>query len=244
MRSNLMHASQRDDTCRTAFTLIELLVVIAIIGVLTSMLMPALARAKAKAQRIQCVNQLRQIGLAVREFANDHRDIFPSQVEIGDGGARARPNAWEHFGVMSNELVTPRILVCPSDKERRPAGDFSGLPQGFTYATNRNRTLSYFVGTHAYSQQSQTLIAGDRNITNGLGQLESCRPANISSGAMSLDPRRSSNIRWTLPIHRNVGNICLADGSIFMATQARLRAHVVLDPVGGDPNGRNHVLVP
>jgi prepilin-type N-terminal cleavage/methylation domain-containing protein len=227
-----------------AFTLIELLVVIAIIAILAGLLMPALARAKSKAVRIHCVSQLRQVGLAMRSFANDHRDLFPSQVEVNDGGARTRPTAWEHFAVLSNELSTPRILVCSSDKERKPALDFTGQPEGFTYTTNRNRTLSYFVGTHAYSQQSQTLLAGDRNITNGLPQLESCGPASLSSGAMSLDPSRSSAIKWTPPLHRNIGNICLADGSIFMATQARLRIHVVKDPVGGDPNGRNHVLVP
>jgi prepilin-type N-terminal cleavage/methylation domain-containing protein len=229
---------------RLAFTLIELLVVIAIIAILAGMLLPALARAKGKALRIQCVSQLRQVGLAMRSFANEHRDLFPPQVELADGGARTRPNAWEHFAVLSNELTTPRILICPSDKDRKPAADFSGQPQGFLATTNRNKTLSYFVGTHAYSQQSQTLLAGDRNITNGLGQLERCRPADLSSGAMSLDPRRSSNIRWTPLLHRDAGNICLADGSIFMASPIRLRAHVVLDPVGGDPNGRNHGLVP
>ena len=238
-----MH-SDHQDAGRVAFTLIELLVVIAIIAILASMLMPALAQAKSKAVRIQCVNQLRQVGFAMRDFANDHRDLSPSQVPIADGGARTRPSAWEHFAVLSNELVIPRILMCPSDKNRKPAENFSGEPRGFTYATNRNQTLSYFVGTHAYSQQSQTLLAGDRNITNGLAQLESCGPADLSSGAMSLDPSRSSNIKWTPPLHRNVGNICLADGSIFMATQIKLRIHVVKDPIGGDPNGRNHVLVP
>jgi prepilin-type N-terminal cleavage/methylation domain-containing protein len=227
-----------------AFTLIELLVVIAIIAILASLLMPALARAKGKALRIQCVSQLQQVGFAMRSFANEHRDTFPPQVEIADGGTRALSDPWMHFSVLSNELTTPRILFCPSDKEKRSASDFSHPAQGFTSPTNRNKSLSYFVGTHAYSQQSQTLLAGDRNITNGLRQLETCRPANLSSGAMSLDPRRSTDIRWTPLLHRNVGNICLADGSIFMATQARLRAHVIHDPVGGDPNGRNHILVP
>lgn len=239
-----MHTTKRPKLGQTAFTLIELLVVLAIIAVLASMLMPALARAKSKALRIHCVSQLRQIGFALRDFASDHRDLFPSQVEIREGGARTRPNAWEHFAVLSNELVLPRILVCPSDKERRPALDFSGQPGGFVYSTNRNKSLSYFVGTHAYFQQSQTLLAGDRNITNGLRQLERCGPANLDSGAMSLDTRRSSAIQWTKPLHQNVGNICLADGSILMASVARLRRHVAPDPQGGDPNGRNHVLVP
>lgn len=239
-----MRAGKKQNVARHAFTLIELLVVIAIVAILAALLLPTLARAKEKAARIQCVNQLRQIGMAMRAFANEHRDLFPPQVEVIDGGTRTRPDAWESFAIVASELVTPRILICPSDKSRKPAADFSDPLQGFSSVTNRNKALSYFVGTHAYSRQSQSLLAGDRNITNSLGSVERCGPANLSSGAMSLDPTRSSDINWARSLHGNAGNICLADGSILMANVSKLRRHVVRDPLGGDPNGRNHVLVP
>src|SRR2546423_3959554 len=116
------HIAQRD-----AFTLIELLVVIAIIAILAALLLPALAQAKGRAQRINCVNNLRQTGLAFQTFGHDHSGKFPTQVSVRDGGALE----WVQRGIgltaefyfsfqlflpASNELVTPKVLHCPADE--------------------------------------------------------------------------------------------------------------------------------
>jgi hypothetical protein len=104
--------------------------------ILTGMLLPALTRAKGRAQRINCVNNLKQIGLAFRTWELDNNEQFPFNVSTNKGGTLELclpgedgfdQNSWLHFQVMSNELSTPKILLCPADATKQAASDFDHL---------------------------------------------------------------------------------------------------------------------
>jgi hypothetical protein len=180
----------------------------------------------------------------MRLFADEHRDRFPCHVPVAEGGALTRANTWEHFLALSNNLVTPRVLRCPADRDRTAATDFSTAPGGLAYTTNRNASVSYFAGTHAFFDQSQTLLAGDRHITNGIGTLSSCGPAQLASGATPFPPAQLAGVRWTVKLHRYAGNLLLADGRVIQPSQKTLQRSLVRGMTGGDPYNINHIVVP
>jgi hypothetical protein len=110
--------------------------VVGVTAVGGAMLLPALAKAKSKAQSVACVNNMKQICLAARVWSLDHGDQFCFNVSTSTGGSleSCQPggdnydrNAFLHFQVMSNELTTPKILVCPEDKTKQAAAVFAEL---------------------------------------------------------------------------------------------------------------------
>jgi len=195
-----------------AFTLLELLCVIAIISILAALLLPALVRVRDQARRIQCVNQLHQTGLAFQGFAHDHNGRFPMRVPVSRGGSLefVEPPSqlisgsifeFRHFQALSNDLVTPLVLRCPTDS-RLPATRFQEL---------KNENLSYFVSANADPGRPDSILAGDRNITNDWAR---------HASTVELSPNLL--LRWTPELHRFKGNLLFADGHVEEANTPNL----------------------
>lgn len=186
-----------------AFTFPEALVVICILVLVgVAMLAPALRNAKARSGRITCVNNLKQISLAFKQWSLDSTDRYPMQVSVTNGGTMElveEGRVFPHFLVMSNEFSTPRILLCPDDNERTNA-------YGFDTSFN-DRQISYFVGVDAEDAKPQMSLVGDAHFAIGGKRL---KPGLLRLGT-------NSPVGWPKPIrksHDNGGNIGLADGSV------------------------------
>lgn len=250
--SNPMTNTMKPQT-KKAFTLIELLVVIAIIAILAAMLLPALAAAKKKAQRISCVNNLKQAGLAFRIWEGDNQDKYPMQVGTNYGGAmeyllRSTNQAGNGttvtppeyvpgkvYQVMSNELSTPKVVYCPADNfhltGRGYATNFTDVEfLGFTATGTPTPAsditkISYFVGADAREVEPFMVLAGDASVGNGINTGSGAATGRFTTGQTYWTPLNAGNDwAWTAnDMHQKAGNLIVCDGSVQQLTVMGLK---------------------
>ena len=202
------HCSERRNQ---ALTLVEVLVIIFVVGLFALMILPGSHAGHNKSKRITCVNNLKQIGLAYRIWEGDHGNKYPMDVSATNGGtmelSKVGTDAWRNFLVMSNELSTPRILICPAD-QRNEATNF-----GPNFG---NMNISYFVNLDAVEADPQMLLFGDDNFEMG--------GVSVESGLLHIST--NTPIAWSAARHGHAGNVALTDGSVQQLTTSRLREYI------------------
>jgi len=190
-------------------TLLDMMaIVLAACVVAAVVLVPLLARSRARGCRIKCINNLKQIGLSFRVWSGDNGGKYPMQLSTNLGGTmEIVPNGLvtPHFAVLSNELSTPKVLVCPEDSQRGFGTDFGrGL---------RDTNLSFFVVPEADAVLPMLWLSGDRNLA-AFG-------APLNPGLFVF--RANQLMSWTTAQHNDRGNLCLADGSVQQVPSVRLQ---------------------
>lgn len=207
---------------RRGFTVIEMMVMVFVVAVLLFLVLPGLTRSRAHSDCIPCVNNLKQVGLSFRMWANDNHDLYPMQFYTNAEGGMLfadATNSFRYFQVLSNELTLPKILACRAD-ERVPATNFT--------SDFNSSHVSYFVGLDAREEQPYSILAGDRKMTNWKGAL---------GGVVDLTSEK--RVGWARSIHDGCGNIAFGDGSV-----RKLTAHELAKVLTGTGLKTNRVVFP
>lgn len=199
---------------RRGFTWLELLLVVIVVIIVAGLFLPMLApRRKADGRRIKCVNNLKNIGLGLRIFAADNNGRFPWAVPVREGGSLEdladEQRIWRHVAVLSNELSTPKVLLCPKDPRFDKIWGKTlvfGLPQtNDALQFGHNEHFSYFLYTGAIEEEPDVLMGGDRNLAR-----------NGTPVQGRITPTAADIFQFTNPGHHDgFGNVLMSDGSVY-----------------------------
>lgn len=185
---------------RSGMTLVEILVVTVVLTLLVLTVLSSMARLRARVSQIKCANNLKNVGLAFRIFATDNEDFFPFQISTNQGGTIELTDVADQFRSLSNELSTPKILLCPPDYANGRRTDATN------WASLQRQNISFFVGTDASETNAASILSGDSRFK--------VRGTNPPAGLSHF--RATDSVVYPKKFHPegDGANILLGDGSV------------------------------
>ena len=152
------------------------------------MFMPSFRGTKGKSQRIKCVTNLKNVGLAARIYASDKGGQMPGTFLLSNSVPVSNATALEYFAQLS---IPTSILFCPDDQRRKPADSFTNISL---------KNISYFASLTANETLPVAFLSGDRNLQNHGQPVPEALTFALTTNAL---------LRWTQQIHNGQSNIAI-----------------------------------